>query len=153
MRRVPIDAELDVTPVMSLIVHLIPMILLSVRFLKVTQLATDESVIPTEEAASSAQYSEQQEQVVSVRITPDGFVVGGAEGEPRIACLGACAPDTYDYVGLLRAMVSAKRIHPTETRVVIAPVGEIPYEVVVRAMAAARGEGGRLFPAPMLAAP
>lgn len=138
---------------MSLIVHLIPMILLSVSFLKVTQIATDESVIPTEEAASAAEYSEQQEQVVSIRITPDGFVVGGTEGEPRIACTGACTPDTYDYVGLLRAMVSAKRLHPTETRVVIAPVGEIPYEVVVRAMAAARGEEGRLFPSPMLAAP
>jgi biopolymer transport protein ExbD len=152
-RRVSIDAELDVIPVMSLIVHLIPMILLSVSFVKVAQLPSDEPVLPSEESASVSAYAEQQERVVSVRITSEGFVVGGGTREPRIPCSAACTADTYDYVGLLRALVDAKRLHPTETRVVIAPMPEVTYEVVVRVMAAARGEEGRLFPSPLLAAP
>jgi hypothetical protein len=153
-RRVQATAELDVLPVMSLVVHLIPMLLLSVRFLTLGQFEAKGPLVPTTAAPSDAAFAEQERDVVSVRITPEGFVVGGDDAaDPRIPCQGACTPDTYDYAALTRAMVSAKRLHPTETRVVLAPEPSIAYEVVVRVMEATRSDATRpLFPLPLIAA-
>lgn len=153
-RRIETTAELDVIPVMSLIVHLIPMLLLSVRFVTLSQLESKGPLLPTTPAPSHDAFAEQEKEVVSVRITPDGFVVGGDDArDPRIPCRGPCTPDTYDYPALTRAMADAKRLHPTETRVVLAPEPDIAYDVLVRVMDATRADGGRpLFPIPLIAA-
>lgn len=157
-RRVDGTAELDVLPVMSLVVHLVPMLLLSVRFLTYGHVPGQGPVIPAVPAAGPEQLAEQQAQVVSVRITKQGFVVGGLpEGEPRIPCASPCGPDQYDYVGLNASMAIVKRAHPEESRVVLVPDPEVPYDVLVRAMDAARArktERGEvlLFPHPILAA-
>lgn len=155
-RRVETTSELDVIPVMSLIVHLIPMLLLSVRFVSLSQMSAEGPVVPSSQAPSTDAFAEQEKRVVSVVITPEGFVVGGSDAaDPRIPCLGACTPDTYDYASLNRAMVAAKRLHPTENRVVLAPAPTIPYDVLVRVMEASRtrADGGEpLFPTPLIAA-
>lgn len=155
-RRVEGTSELDVIPVMSLIVHLIPMLLLSVRFVSLSQIPAQGPVVPASPAPSTEAFAEQDERVVSVVITPKGFIVGGSNSaDPRIPCLGECTPDTYDYASLNRAMVSAKRLHPNENRVVLAPEPSIPYDVLVRVMEAsrARADGGEpLFPTPLIAA-
>jgi len=159
-RRVDASAELDVTPVMSLIVHLIPMILLSVRFASFGQVPASGPVVPTREAASQGRFEEQSRQVVSVRITPEGFVLGGVgDLDPRLPCKGDCGLDTYDYEGLNLAMLEAKRLHPQEQRVVIAPEASVPFDVVVHVMdstrdaASAGGARVSLFPQPLLASP
>lgn len=157
-RRLHVDAELDVIPVMSLIVHLIPMILLSVRFMSLAHVPGQGPVVPTREATGPEQLAEQQARVVSVRIGGEGFVVGGlAAGEPRIPCAGACAPETYDYASLNRTMALVKQAHPEEQRVVLVPEPAVPYEVLVRVMDATRArktdKGEQvLFPVPLLAA-
>jgi biopolymer transport protein ExbD len=159
-RRVDASAELDVTPVMSLIVHLIPMLLLSVRFASFGQLPASGPVVPTREAVSQGRFEQQSRQVVSVRVTPQGFVLGGVgDLDPRLPCKGACDVGTYDYEGLNVAMIEAKRLHPQEQRVVIAPEASVPFDVVVRVMDATRdasSAGGTrvsLFPQPLLASP
>ncbi len=159
-RRVEASAELDMTPVMSLIVHLIPMLLLGVRFADFAHLPANGPVIPTAEAASRGRFQQQQVNVVSVRITPEGFVVGGVgDLDPVLPCRGGCAVDTYDYASLNRAMLEAKRLHPTEDRVVIAPAADVPFDVVVRVMDATREVSGertavvKLFSQPLLASP
>lgn len=155
-RRVSDTSELDVIPVMSLIVHLIPMLLLSVRFVSLSQLPVQGPVVPSSPAPSTDELAEQDKRVVSVVITSEGFIVGGSDAaDPRIPCLGACKPDTYDYASLNRAMVSAKRLHPTESRVVLAPGPTVPYDVLVRVMEASRARvetGEPLFPTPLIAA-
>jgi biopolymer transport protein ExbD len=155
-RRVKETSELDVIPVMSLIVHLIPMLLLSVRFVSLSQMPAQGPVLPSSPAPSTEAFMEQEKRVVSVVITPEGFVVGGSDAaDPRIPCIGACTPDTYDYASLNRSLVSAKRLHPTENRVVLAPGPTVPYDVLVRVMEAsrARADGGEpLFPTPLIAA-
>ena len=154
--RFPELAELDVVPVMSLIVHLIPMLLLCVRFTYLAQLPSGR-VVPSVPAPSGDVFAAQEAKVVSVRITPDGFHVGGLGGAHFIPCTRAvCAADTYDYAALTAAMVDAKRQHPTESRVVIAPARDISYEVVINVMSATRayGRGPRkdvLFPDALLA--
>jgi biopolymer transport protein ExbD len=143
--RTPEGADLDVVPIMSLIMHLIPMLLLSVRFTYLAQLPSGR-VVPSVPAPSGDALAEQEAKVVSVRITAQGFTVGGLGGDHQIPCTAAlCAPDTYDYASLTAAMVEAKRQHPTETRVVVAPGRDTPYEVVIAVMGATRSRGKGAF--------
>ncbi len=155
-RRVDSTAELDVIPVMSLIVHLIPMLLLSVSFISLAQVTGQGPVLPSTPAPTGDALAEQELRVVSVRITAEGFVVGGGDSaDPRIPCRGGCTPDSYDYASLTSAMVAAKRLHPDEQRIVLAPAPEVPYDVLVRVMDATRvvpGTQTALFPVPLIAA-
>ena len=165
-RRVETDAELDVTAVLSLIIHLIPMLLLGVRFATFAHLPAAGPVVPTRETQDDGRVERQSKQVVSVRITERGFVVGGAgDVDPVLPCRGECSPDAYDYDALTQAMLEAKRLHPLEQRVVLAPDPQVGFEVVVRVMDATReardpkpGVDGKvrsvpLFPQPLLASP
>ena len=153
--RLEVNAILDVTPVMSVIVHLIPMLMLSIRLVTLAELKSPSPVLPTRSAPSEASYAEQQAERVVVGIRPDGFtLLGSSVGV--IPCLGPCTPEAYDYQALNRAMVDAKQTHPQETRVILAPDSEVPYDVVIRAMDAARARVGTdelLFPDALLAAP
>lgn len=157
--RNPTVANVDLTAVLSVVVHLIPMLLLLVRFRQVAELDVSGSVIPALPSPSAIALADQAERVVSIRITPDGFYVGGAgEAEPHVPCRGACAPDTYDYTGLASVMLIAKELHPDERRVVIVPSADVPYDVVVDVIDAVRARkvGEReepLFPVPLLATP
>ena len=150
---------LDLTPILSLIVHLLPLLLILVRFRQLAEIEVRGPVIPPAPAPSEGAYATQAQRVVSVTVSRDGFVVGGAgEGDPRIPCRGACAAETYDFVALTGVLREAKRLHPEEKRVVIAPASDVPYEVVVGVMDAARSwsEGGverPLFSDAILASP
>ena len=142
--------------VMSLIVHLIPMLLLTAKFLTLSQVTGKGPVLPSEPAPSQAQLASQDQKVVSVRITAAGFIVGGTgAADPRIPCIGECTLELFDYASLNRAMTSAKRLHPTETRVVIVPEPSISYDILIRVMDATRSVIGNdkavLFPDPLLA--
>lgn len=158
-RRVASSMILDLTPILSLIVHLLPMLLIMVRFQQLAQIEVTGPVVPTLPAPSEAAYEAQGQRVVSVAIGERGFVVGGlGDADPVVPCKGACAPDTYDLEGLAAALRSARALHPDERRVVVAPAATVPYEVVVDVMDTARsmvvdGKEVPLFPTAILAAP
>ncbi len=157
--RAPTVANVDLTAVLSVVVHLIPMLLLLVRFKQIAQLDVSGSVIPALPSPSAVALADQADRVVSVRITDTGFYVGGAgEAAPFLPCRGPCAPDTYDYAALTQVMLVAKELHPDERRIVIAPGPDVAYDVVVDVIDAVRarkvGEGEKLlFPVPLIAAP
>lgn len=150
---------LDLTPVLSVIIHLIPMLLILVRFRQLAEVEVQQPIVPALPAPSAAALAEQEERVVSVTITETGYVVTGtADGSQAVPCLGACTPKTYDVAGLTQALKAAQAQHPAERRVVIAPAPRVPYEVVVAAMDAARaysvnGKLVPLFPEPILTSP
>ncbi len=157
--RLPVGFELDLIPVMSLIVHIVPMLLLGIRFSTVSALPAGGPVLPVEPAPGPTEFQEQEDKVVSVRITSQGFVVGGTpDADPRIPCRGDCALETYDYAALSQAMIAAKARQPTERRVVIVPEPWVPFEVLVRVLDHTRAIGSGsdqrdLFPVPLLATP
>lgn len=148
-------AELDLIPVLSLIVHIVPMLLLNVRFMDLASLQVGGPVLPTLDAPSPQVLEEQEKNVVSVRIEAEGFVVGGLDGDPRIPCNGICEPKTYDFVALRNAMIRAKQQRPSEQRVVIVPQKNTAFEVLVGVMDACRQDADKqpLFTEPLLAAP
>ena len=84
-RRVPVEASLDLIPVLSLVVHIIPMLLLAVRFATIAQMNVDSPVLEATPAPSAGAWDAQQDRVVSVTITREGFVTGGTgDADPRI---------------------------------------------------------------------
>lgn len=149
--RMPVDFVVDVTPVMSVIVHLIPMLLLAVRFERLAQHATDTP--PAELSAGPAPAAPVGDDARPVvRITHQGFVVRGA-GLPdsKLACSGSCDPADYDYDGLGRLLADAKALHPDNAAVVLIPEADVPYDVVARTFAASATRAGRtLFPEPLI---
>lgn len=155
-RRRPIpEAELDLIPVLSLIVHIVPMLLLNVRFMELTSMGVGGPVVPTLDAPSPQVMEEQDRNLVSVRVEPEGFLVSGGDGDPRVPCNGICGPGTYDFVGLRSRLERAKQLKPAEQRVVIVPRKDTPFEVLVGVMDACRQDqnGQPLFPEPLLAGP
>lgn len=152
-RRLRVDARIDLVPILSLIIHLIPVLLIAARFRELAQLDAEARVIPAVRTEDGARLAEQSEQVVSVRIDREGFRVGGGGAEEmRVPCRGACAPETYDRPALTSALAAVKARLPSEDRVVLVVDPAVPYAVVVLAMEAARGEPGGpvLFPKPIL---
>lgn len=155
-RRRPIpQAELDLIPVLSLIVHIVPMLLLNVRFMDLAAVPVGGPVVPSVDAPSPRVMEKQDLQVISVRVEPEGFVVGGVSGDPRVPCKGVCGPGTYDFVELRKLLVRAKGLKPAEERVVIVPRKDTPFEVLVGVMDACRRDAGGkpLFSQPLLAGP
>lgn len=151
-RRLVVDARLDLTPIMSLVVHLIPLLLVAVRLREVAQLDSTARVVPAIRTSDGQALADQAERVVSVRVGADGFLVTGAGGlDPRIPCRGACAPDTYDYAALGQALVEARRLHPGQEELAVVAEPEVPYAVVVGVMDTARGgPDGPRFRQPVL---
>lgn len=150
--RLPDSIELDTTPVMSLVVHLIPMLLLAVRFQTLTQHSAPSPLLASERSPSRREVEADDELRPTIRISARGFVVSGA-GLPgsTLACQGECAYPTYDWDGLGRLMELAKGNRPEETAVVVIPDPDTPYDVVVKVFDTAGRRGGRaLFPQPLV---
>jgi biopolymer transport protein ExbD len=151
-RRFDESPALDMTPVMSLVVHLIPMLLLSVSFRTLAQHRAPSPLMASDQAPSENKAEEEEEARPTVRISSRGFVVSGA-GLPATAlpCTGACSYTTYDFDGLSRLMEIAKSNRPEESTVVIAPEPDIAYDVVVKVFDTAGHRGARtLFPQPLI---
>ncbi len=154
--RNPVGAEIDLTPVLSTIVHIIPIVLIAVRFVTQYQHPMDQAPIHSTDAPSREKLEAQERERVVIKVGAAGFVVRGAgEGESTLPCRAPCAPADYDYAALSDAMVAARARHPAETQVVVVPEAAVTYEVLVGVFDAAtqRRDGDRvtaLFGQPVL---
>lgn len=154
--RNPVGAELDLTPVLSTIVHIIPIALIAVRFVTLHEHRLDSPPLVAEEAPSQQLADEQDKERVVVRILATGFEVRGGEvGESTVPCVAPCAPENYDYEALNVLMVGAHARHPNARQVVVAPDSGIPYQTIIGvfdAVTETKSSGVRkpLFPEPVL---
>lgn len=131
-RRHEVDTRLDLIPVLSVIVHLIPMLLLAVRFVTLHQHLVDHAPIHASPAPSREKVEEQDRERVAVRITASGFVVkGAAEGDTAVPCRGSCTAEDYDVSALSDVLVEARARHPNTQQVVLAPDKTVPYAVII----------------------
>jgi len=107
---------------------------------------------------------------LTVFILKDGFNIaatgatldGNSEGRPGQPLLpkvtvqdaaGKSAP-TYDYAGLQKRLIEIKKTFPQEESMIMSADGDVPYDVVVQTMDAARksSDGKLLFPGVAFAA-
>ena len=147
--RNPVGAEIDLTPVLSTIVHIIPIVLIAVRFVTVNQQAVEHPPVVATEAPSRKKLEAQEADRVVVRILPTGFSVQGAsEVDSTFPCRAPCGSEDYDYAALSDAMVTAKVRHPDTKTMIVAPGPNVPYAVIIGVFDAAtqRKSGKDILP-------
>src|SRR5688572_27399280 len=146
--------DLDLVPIMNLVTILIPFLLLAAQFVT---FAVIDTTLPSPGTPPDSPNSPELQLTLS--ITPEGFLVTGRDerlGANGIAipCVpaGCATPESYDTASLANVAREMKARRPDEEQVVVVPASDIPYEVLVRAMDAARedrstsGPSRPLFP-------
>ncbi len=142
--------DLDLVPIMNLVTILIPFLLLAAQFVTFAVIDTSlpSGAAPEVDDATALQ--------LTVSITPEGFVVTGRDavlGPTGVAlpCVpaGCTTPESYDTDRLATLARELAARHPDEEQVIVVPASEIPYEVLVRAMDAAREDRSAGAPRPL----
>lgn len=167
------DAQANITPMMNLMVVLIPLLLTSAEFVK---LGVIELNLPPAASGPEASRLDQvpQETIkrldLTVTITDRGFFIssalavlsGAAEGEPTIPLLtGDDGQAAHDYNALSRKLIEIKEAaavnFPDTEKIILLAEDSISYQTVVSTMDAARsfrqnGAEQALFPEVSLSA-
>ena len=153
-RRTESSFDLDLVPILSLIVHLLPMLLLIVRFVTLAEHPVNQPVARATEAPSREKFDAQEKEHVAVRIGASGFVVtGGGEGDFPIPCRTApCESASYDYSGLRAALSRAHEAVPGTSQLLVVPERSVTYQTIIGVFDAARGSKGEkvIFAEPVL---
>lgn len=165
------QVEINLFPVMNLMVVLIPLLLSTVTFVRIGVIQLDlppASLVPAKETAGMPR-EEARTLDLSVTITDKGFylasalgVLRGPDSGPYIPNkLGADGGEVYDYERLSSVLLEIKRRvegrFTDDQRVIIQAEPGVRYQVVISTMDAARscevdGRTVSLFPQVALAA-
>jgi hypothetical protein len=149
--RVEVDSTLDLVPVLSLVVHLVPMLLLSLRFGELAQHAADRSAMLPAPAPTAEALVEQSRDRLVVVVEPAALVAPSGQ---RFSCPGPCRREDPAFADLRRAMEAEAARRPSASEVVLAPSGDVPYDTLVGVLDAVtrRADGAPLFPEPRFVA-
>lgn len=140
--------ELNLIPIMNLVVLLIPALLLTAALVQITVINATAPV----PAPRSALHAPVDRADLAIAVTERGFTLAGsASGLPFQAGDAVTVPKradgTYDYGRLARKLLAIKTDFPDLTRVTISATPTIDYDVIVKVMDASRQFGEkRLFP-------
>lgn len=148
MRKTSPKGDLDLVPIMNLVTILIPFLLLSAQFVQVSAIdntlpATSDVPDPTPKEALN----------LSVQITELGYEVSASafDDPVELSCVGGlCRSATaWDTGGLTELLEDLKRDWPEADGMILVPGSDVPYEVVIATLDAARrtADGTELFPA------
>lgn len=165
--------DLDVTPFLNIMFMLILSILAMTAWTQLAMLNVQAPQIGggnTGDGGGVAPIEAPSTLNLTVFVLPNGFNVGasgatldgnteGRTGEPLIVktqkttASGKVVVD-YDYTRLQQKLIEIKRSFPDEESMIVSADGNVPYEVIVRVMDAARrsSDGKILFPAVAFAA-
>jgi len=156
---------INMTPMMNLMVVLIPLLLTSAEFVRlgIIELNLPPAVSATGTGAADEAQSNARKLDLAVTITDRGFFISSSmavlanEGEPTLPVLNG----VHDYSGLSRKLweikQQAKDLYPDLEQIIILAEPEIDYQAVVSTMDAARsieveGKTEILFPEVFLSA-
>ncbi len=122
--------ELNLIPVMNLMVVLIPLLLLGAAFFHI-------SVIPTSTASDGSGGEPSPKVTLKLDIRPDKMELSGHSGDPKVdpATLAAVFPITdgaLDLKGLQAKLEAIKNKHPTSDTVVLTPFEELQYQTLIK---------------------
>ncbi len=132
-------SDLNMTPIMNLLVILIPFLLVSVSFVEL-------AVVHSALSEISAAPGEELKASLIVEITANGYGISSRsvdlkylvnEGKKR-AGSGSLTVTRHNRLKLQQMLRNVKRFFPEEREISIAPQADIPYQLVVRTMDAVR---------------
>lgn len=158
------DNELNLIPIMNLVLMLIPAILITAAFVEITVINVSAPQIGGGAPQEPQEKPDKPPLNLTIVLTDQGFTIAGSGGvlgqeqaDPN-AQKGPTIPKTgdgtYDWAGLTKKLVEIKDAFPEETKVIINAEPDIKYEFLVGTMDAAREtlDHRELFPDVILSA-
>lgn len=131
-----VDSELNVTPVMNIFVILIPFLLLTATFVKITII---DLTLPTlEQNTATDDEAVKDLTVLVVSIFSEGFQIKTSERNFPII---KKKDGEYDLQKLVDNLNEIKRLFPRLEDVVISPSSEVLYQVIVDVLDSCREVG------------
>ncbi|MBL8601605.1 MAG: biopolymer transporter ExbD [Myxococcales bacterium] len=146
------STELNIVPFLDIVVNVLMFILASISTVFIATIP-----VPAPSAGSSSRPAAGQERLnITVKITPQGYIIGAGGGflMPGCTTIGQAsltvpnrgAPDqdgyTHDFAALTQCMQSLRRQFSTEIggdhSINVSPNGEVPYGVLVHTIDAVR---------------
>lgn len=141
MRKVKIDHnsefELDLAPLLAVMVKLVPVLLVSSAFVQMMVIETELPQV----VEQAIQRQEQQQSPTNVALeidAKDGIrVVVTEKGQDNVETI-PLKNGTFDLVALHQKLIQVKKAHPEIFKLEVNPDGKVPYNDIVKIMDEAR---------------
>lgn len=132
------EFELDLAPLLAVMVKLVPVLLISSAFV---QMAVIETELP-QVVSEAIQREEQKEKPTTISLEVDGkdgiqIVVTDGKGKEAVETV-PLKDGAFDYKTLHKKLVDVKKAHPEVFKISLNPEGKVPYDEVVKVMDEAR---------------
>lgn len=130
--RHSIEGDLDLLPIMNLFMVLIPFLLLSAVFVKISVI---DIYLPQAKVAPPSKDAKKPLEMLTINVTAKGFSFSG---------LGKSLPNInkkageYNFSALTKSLVGLKEKYPEGGEVILLFVSNTPYETVVKTMDSSR---------------
>ncbi|MEK2644984.1 ExbD/TolR family protein [Bdellovibrio sp. BCCA] len=131
------EFELDLAPLLAVMVKLVPVLLLSSAFVQMMVIETELPQVVSE----AIQRQEQQPTPTNVAIEVDAKeginIVVTEKGKDQVENI-PLKNGAFDYPTLHQKLVAVKKAHPEIFKIELNPDGKVPYNEVVKVMDEAR---------------
>ena len=157
-----LDEELNIVPFLDIVVNIIMFLLMTLT--TIAFFAQVEAALPQYRKGGIGSRGAQNEALnLNVTVTREGVIVSGSGGKLARGCattapgkvltVPANVNGDHDWAELTSCVTMVKQQFEDETRVTLSADPEVPYEHLVAAMDAVRGQEGQpLFPEVLLSA-
>lgn len=147
-RRHALNIDLDLLPIMNLFMVLIPFLLLSAVFVKISVI---DIYLPQAITAPPSKSDKKPLEILTINVTNKGFTfLGLGKSLPSIP-MTSKQNGNYNFPALTKTLVGLKQKYPEGAEVVLLFESTTPYEIVVKTMDSSRettvkGQAFSLYP-------
>lgn len=135
-RNVDSTFDLNLAPVLDIIVSIVPMLLLSVAFLQVRMIETP---VPQVVAEKIAEQKQQKQISISLKVNKSsGFIFTIVDGGKKNDVNVALKAGQYDYDALLETALKIKRQYTDIFKLDLEPSVNVSYDEIIKTMDAVR---------------
>jgi len=131
------EFELDLAPLLAVMVKLVPVLLVSSAFVQVMMIETD---LP--QAVKEAMAKEDKKPTASVQVDVNGKsglrIIVDKKGAQNVQVIALKPDGSFDYTQLHQKLVEVKEQNPEVFRLELNPEGNISYKEIVKIMDEAR---------------
>ena len=131
--------ELDLAPLLSIMVKLIPVLLLSTAFVQVSIIETDLPLV-VKNAIEQNQTDQNKPELTVTMDQSKGFIIDidDPHGKSNQKIIELNSNQRFDFVALNQALIKIKQQYPSVFKINLNPQGDISYQDIVKTMDCAR---------------
>lgn len=132
------EFELDLAPLLAVMVKLVPVLLLSSAFVQMMIIETDLPQVVQEAIKKQTDNPKSAQIAVEVSKSDGVKIVVTENGEEKVDVIGFNKDKQIDYPNLHAKLIEVKKAHPEIFKIDLTPDAEIAYKDLVRIMDEAR---------------